>query len=70
MPFNNSLHPTTGPVTTLACARPAPDPVAGEPNVRLEIETTPVQVSFGLVKGRSINEDLFLSSYPVCIHEL
>ena len=32
---NNSLHPTTGPVTTRACARPAPDPVAGEPNVRM-----------------------------------
>ena len=30
---NNSLHPTTGPVTTRAFARPAPDPVAGEPNV-------------------------------------
>ena len=30
---NKRLHPTTGPVTTRAFARPAPDPVAGEPNV-------------------------------------
>jgi len=54
---NNSLHPTTGPVTTRAYARPAPDPVAGEPNVR---RTKNLKVACSGLLGDIMNQRLVL----------
>ena len=66
---NNSLHPTTGPVTPRACARPAPDPVAGEPRCYMNQEWMRLVKHF---KAPSLAAFLFvvLWALPGCASEV